>query len=94
VGVDEQGGKVKSFGPGENHFENLISAVRSGNAMDLVVFENNKPLILFSQQVVDKLAAHYPSPRQRQRHRHRQVKCFCDLTLDAPACSAGRYPLH
>jgi hypothetical protein len=59
--------------------------------MDLVVFENNKPLVidefregrfdyvelasdvaetkffqfLFSQEVVDKLAAHYPSPRQR-----------------------------
>ncbi|MCU0982587.1 MAG: transposase [Pirellulaceae bacterium] len=59
--------------------------------MDLVVFENNKPLVidefregrfdyvelasdvaetkffqfLFSQQVVDKLAAHYPSPRRR-----------------------------
>jgi hypothetical protein len=59
--------------------------------MDLLVFENNKPMVidafregrfdyvelasdvaetkffqfLFSQQVVDKLAAHYPSPRQR-----------------------------
>jgi hypothetical protein len=63
------------------------------NAMDLVVFENNKPYVidefregrfdyvelasdvaetkffqfLFSQEVVNKLAAHYPSPRRRHQ---------------------------
>ena len=60
--------------------------------MDLVVFENNKPLVidefregrfdyielasdvaetkffqyLFDRQIVDKLAEHYPSPRERE----------------------------
>ncbi len=32
---DPQGKKLKSFGPGENHFENFIHAVRSGKREDL-----------------------------------------------------------